>query len=93
MARSLSAARSRSLWRRSLHTVRPNTAFTYRLSVGNFRAAVQAQVGGYAIGNASKGQYQGQIGADFGDLSLDGVLNWTRDAVSLSSYSGSPPSV
>jgi predicted porin len=72
-------------------TVRPNTAFTYRLSVGNFRVAAQAQVGGYAIGNASNGQYQGQIGADFGDLSLDGVVNWTRDAVSLSSYSGSPP--
>ncbi len=73
-------------------TVRPNTAFTYRLSVGNFRAAVQAQVGGYAIGNASNGQYQGQIGADFGDLSLDGVANWTKDAAALSSYSGSPPS-
>src|SRR5271166_1762073 len=73
-------------------TVRPNTAFTYRLTVGTFRVAAQAQVGGYAIGNASNGQYQGQIGADFGDLSLDGVVNWTKDAVSLSSYSGSPPS-
>src|SRR5271166_1315716 len=71
-------------------TVRPNTAFTYRLSVGNVRVAAQAQVGGFAIGNASNGQYQGQIGADFGDLSLDGVVNWTKDAVSLSSYSGSP---
>ncbi len=73
-------------------TVRPNTAFTYRLNVGNFRVAAQAQVGGYAIGNASNGQYQGQIGADFGALSLDGVVNWTRDAVSLSSYTGNPPS-
>jgi predicted porin len=73
-------------------TVRPNTAFTYRLSVGNFRVAAQAQVGGYTIGNASDGQYQGQIGADFGALSLDGIVNWTRDAVSLSSYSGNPPS-
>ncbi len=34
-------------------TVRPNTAFTYRLSVENFRVAGQAQVGGYAIDNAS----------------------------------------
>ena len=73
-------------------TIRPNTAFTYRLSVGNFRIAAQAQVGGYAIGNASNGQYQGQIGADFGDFSFDGVVNWTRDAVSLASYAGSPPS-
>src|SRR5271165_1172310 len=70
-------------------TVRPNTAFTYRLSVGNVRVAAQAQVGGFAIGNASNGQYQGQIGADFGDLSLDGVVNWTKDAAALSSYSGS----
>jgi predicted porin len=62
------------------------------LSVGNFRVGLQAQVGGYAIGNASNGQYQGQIGADFGDLSLDGVVNWTKDAAALSSYSGSPPS-
>ena len=73
-------------------TVRPNTAFTYRLSFGNFRVGVQAQVGGYAIGNASNGQYQGQIGADFGDLSLDGIVNWTQDAAALSSYSGSPSS-
>jgi predicted porin len=73
-------------------TVGPNTAFTYRLTYQNFRVAAQAQVGGYAIGNASNGQYQAQIGADFGNLSLDGVVNWTKDAVSLSSYSGSPPS-
>ena len=72
-------------------TIRPNTAFTYRLSIANFRVAAQAQVGGYAMGNASNGQYQGQFGADFGGLSLDGVVNWTKDAVSLSSYSGSPP--
>ena len=73
-------------------TVTPNTAVTYRLTYRNFRIAIQAQVGGYAIGNASNGQYQGQIGADFGALSLDGVVNWTKDAVSLSSYSGDPPS-
>ena len=28
-------------------TARPNTAFTYRLTYQNFRAAVQAQIGGY----------------------------------------------
>jgi predicted porin len=72
-------------------TIRPNSAFTYRLAYQNFRFAAQAQVGGYDIGNASTGQYQGQIGVDLGDLSLDGVVNWTKDAVALSSYSGSPP--
>ena len=79
-------------------TVRPNTAFTYRLTYQNFRAAVQAQVGSYGIGNSTNGMYQGQLGTDFdlfgstpyaGTLSLDGVLSWAKDAVSLSSFGGS----
>ncbi len=79
-------------------TVRPNTAFTYRLSYQNFRAAFQAQIGGYALGNASDGMYQGQLGGDFklfggtpyaGTLSLDAIGSWAKDAVSLSSFSGS----
>ena len=70
-------------------TARPNTAFTYRLTYQNFRAAVQAQVGSYGIGNASNGMYQGQLGTDFGALSLDGVLSWAKDAVSLSTFGGS----
>ncbi|MFY9970009.1 MAG: hypothetical protein WAK41_11460, partial [Roseiarcus sp.] len=69
-------------------TVRPNTAFTYRLIYQNFRAAAQAQVGGYAIGNGTNGMYQGQLGADFGPLSVDGIVSWAKDAVSLSSFSG-----
>ncbi len=69
-------------------TARPNTAFTYRVAYQNFRAAAQAQVGGYAIGNATNGMYQGQLGADFGPLSLDGIVSWAKDAVSLSSFSG-----
>ena len=50
-------------------TVRPNTAFAYRLAYANFRAAALAQVGGYDLGNGSNGLYQGQLGADFGNLS------------------------
>ena len=69
-------------------TVRPNTALTYRLTYQNFRAAAQVQVGGYAIGNGANGMYQGQLGADFGPLSLDGIVSWAKDAVSLSSFSG-----
>ena len=70
-------------------SVRPNTAFTYRLIYQDFRAAVQAQVGSYGVGNATNGMYQGQLGADFGSLSVDGVLSWAKDAVSLSSFAGS----
>jgi predicted porin len=79
-------------------TVRPNTAFTYRLAYQNFRAAFQAQVGGYGLGNASNGMYQGQLGGDFrlfdgtpyaGTFSLDAIGSWAKDAVSLSSFAGS----
>jgi predicted porin len=70
-------------------TIRPNTAFTYRLIYQNFRAAVQVQVGGYGIGNSTTGMYQGQLGFDFGALSIDGVLSWANNAASLSSYGGS----
>ncbi len=71
--------------------VRVNTGFKYRLSYGNYRIGALAQVGGYAIGNGSMGEYQAQIGADFGGLSLDAAFGWARDAVSLSSFSGNPP--
>ena len=70
-------------------TVRANTAFTYRLTYQSFRAAAQVQVGGYGVGNATNGMYQGQLGADFGALSVDGVLSWTKDAMSLSTFGGS----
>jgi predicted porin len=64
-------------------------AFTYRGTYRNFRAAVQAQVGGYGLGNATNGLYQGQLGGDFGPFSIDGALSWAKDVVSLSSFSGS----
>lgn len=70
-------------------TIRPNTAFTYRLNYQDFRAAAQVQVGGYGVGNATNGMYQAQLGADFGALSVDGVLSWAKDAVTRSSFSGS----
>jgi hypothetical protein len=70
-------------------TARPNTAFTYRLTYPNFRAAAQAQIGGYDWGNGTQGMYQGQLGADFGPLSLDGVISWAKDAVALSTFGGS----
>ncbi len=69
---------------------RANTAFKYRLDAGNFRVSGLAQVGGYDQGNGSNGQYQAGIGADFGALSLDGVVSWTRDAVSLGNYTALP---
>ncbi len=70
-------------------TVR-NTAVTYRLTYQNFRAAAQIGVGGYDWDNGNTGIYQGQLGADFGPLSVDGVLSYAENAVSLSSYGLNP---
>src|SRR5208282_728983 len=66
-----------------------NPVYGYRLTYQNFRAAAQMQVGGYGIGNGATGMYQGQLGADFGALSVDGVLSWANNAVSLSTFGGS----
>ena len=52
-------------------SARPNTAFTYRLTYQNFRAAVQAQVGSYGIGNSTNGMYQGN------SASTSGRSPWT----------------
>src|ERR1700733_3274369 len=66
---------------------RVNTAVVYRVEYGNFRVAGLAQFGnGYALGNSSMGQYQAQIGATFGGLSVDAVFSYAKDAVTLSSY-------
>ena len=66
-------------------TVR-NTAVTYRLTYQGFRAAAQVGVGGYGWNNSDTGIYQGQLGADFGPLSVDGVVSYAQNAVSLSNY-------
>ena len=74
--------------------VRPNTAFTYKVAVPNVgplsvvRLAGQAQVGGYNWQNASQGAYSGQIGFDWNNFSFDGVVEWAKDAVSLSTFGG-----
>src|SRR6202041_644543 len=44
---------------------RSNTAFKYRISYNNFRAAALAQVGGWEQGNGSTQYYQGQVGFDW----------------------------
>ena len=73
----------------STELARVNTGFVYRLEYQNFRVAGLAQVGnGYALGNGSMGEYQGQIGATFGGFSIDGVVSYAKDVVSLSSYAG-----
>jgi predicted porin len=84
---------------------RGTTSAKYRLNYANFHFGAFAQFGDYSDGNASKGMYQGELGADFhvgpGLLSLDGVGGYTKDAVSealagygvLASGFGNPNSV
>ena len=66
---------------------RDTTAIKYRVNIANWHLAAYGQLGGYNEGNASKGGAQGDLGADFhigpGLLSLDGIVGWKKDAVSL----------
>ena len=71
-------------------TARVNTALTYRLTFRRLHFAVQTQIGGYGDGNAATAQSQVQLGARFGDLSLDAIGGYAQNAALLSSYSGAP---
>jgi predicted porin len=64
----------------------------------SFRVAGLVQWGGYDQGNGTNGMYQGQAGADFnlfggtpyaGALSMDFIGSWAKDAVNVSTFSGS----
>jgi predicted porin len=62
---------------------RSDTAFKYRVTVGNFRAAALAQVGGWQQGNGSTQFYQGQVGFDYNNFSFDAIGSWAQDVVNL----------
>jgi predicted porin len=75
-------------------TNRANTGVKYRADFMNFRGAGLVQWGGYDQGNGMAGMYQGQIGGDFanlfgGALSLDAIGSYAKDAVSVSTFTGS----
>jgi predicted porin len=67
-------------------------------SAANFRVGGLAQWLGYDQGNGTQAMYQGQVGGDFnlfdgsplaGTLSLDAIGSWAKDAVNLSTFTGS----
>jgi predicted porin len=84
---------------------RANTALKYRLDVpypsfygANFRVGGLFQWLGYDQGNGTQAMYQGQVGGDFnlfggapyaGTLSMDFIGSWAKDAVNLSTFTGS----
>jgi predicted porin len=63
------------------------TSVKYRVHYGNVHAGLYGQFGGYQEGNASRGQFLGDVGADFnvgpGVFSADVIGGHTRDGVSL----------
>jgi predicted porin len=69
---------------------RYNTGAKYQIAYNNFRAAGEAQFGGYSQGNGSKGAYQVSVGADYAGFSFDAIYSYARDAVSLSAYGANP---
>jgi predicted porin len=69
---------------------RSNTAVKYRWQGPKFRVAGLVQTGGYDQGNGSSSEAQAQVGADFGALSVDAIVGWATDAVSLGNYTALP---
>jgi predicted porin len=69
------------------------TAIKYRVSYANWHFGAFGQVGGYEQRNASKGAFQGDIGADFkvgpGVFSTDVIAGYTKDAVAMA-VAGAP---
>jgi predicted porin len=84
---------------------RANTAVKYRLDLpypsfynASFRVGGLVQWGGYDQLNGTSGMYQGQVGSDFGlfggtpwagTLSVDAIGSYAKDAVNLSTFTGS----
>jgi predicted porin len=65
---------------------------------GSFRVGGLWQWGGYDQLNGTEALYQGQVGSDFnlfggtpwaGTLSMDAIGSWAKDAVNLSTFTGS----
>ena len=62
---------------------RSNTAFKYRVSYNNFRAAGMVQVGGYEQGNGAAQLYQAQVGFDAYGFSFDAIGSYAQDSDQL----------
>jgi predicted porin len=66
-------------------TFKGTTAVKYRVNYENYRFGLYGQFGDYDLGNASKGAFQTNLGADFkvgpGVLSVDAVGGFTSGAI------------
>jgi predicted porin len=71
---------------------RQNTSVRYNVDINNFRLGALVQFGGYAQGNGSNGEYEGQVGATFNNLSVDAIYSYIKDQVNLGTYNKAEPS-
>ena len=71
-------------------TTRYESAVKYLWSGSNFHAGALWQFGGYSLGNGSDGAVQVDVGGNVSNFSIDGVVSYARDAVSLSLYGANP---
>jgi predicted porin len=69
---------------------RYTNSIKYVYAVGSVRAGVLSQVGGWSAGNNAQYAIQGDVGFDFYGLSVDGVYEYAKDAVALSTYGSMP---
>jgi predicted porin len=65
----------------------------YQLTYKQFRAGALTQIGGYAQNNNAENAYQFDLGGDFGNLSVDGIYAYAKDAVTLSNYTSGAPTL
>jgi predicted porin len=70
-------------------TARYNTSVKYTVAYNGLRAGGIVQLGGWEQGNGAREAYQGDLGLDWGGLSVDAVYAHAEDAVKLSTW---PPS-
>ncbi|HYA74430.1 MAG TPA: porin, partial [Roseiarcus sp.] len=75
----------------STEDARPNTAVKYNVTFNNFRLGALWQFGGYEQGNASNGEYQIDVGADFYNFAVDAIYTYVKDQVNLATYNGPLP--
>ena len=67
---------------------RYSTSVKYFVTTGMFHAGALAQFGGYDLNNGSNAAYEGDVGFKWehlgpGTLSMDGIVGWNKDAVSI----------
>ena len=68
-----------------------NLSARYQLTYKHVRVGALTQIGGYDEGNNAESAYQFDLGGDLGNLSIDAIYSYAKDAVTLSNYTSGAP--